>query len=43
MRDALNHNDGVSEKYQIKRDTDIVELTISISVPSKNFITTSSL
>ena len=30
-------------KYQIKRDTDIVDLTISISVPSKNFTTTSSL
>lgn len=30
-------------KYQIKRDTDIVELTISISVPTKNFTTTLSL
>lgn len=28
--------------YQIKRDTDIVELTISISVPPKNFNTTLS-
>lgn len=25
--------------YKIKRDTDIVELTVSISVPSKNFKT----
>ena len=24
-------------KYEIKRDTDIVQLTISISVPTKNF------
>ena len=29
---------GVSE-YNIKRDTDIVTLTVSISVPSKSFMT----
>lgn len=28
--------------YKVKRDTDIVELTITISVPPKNFNTTLS-
>lgn len=29
-------------KYEIKRDTDIVTLTISISVPPKNFKTSAN-
>ena len=30
-------------KYEIKRDTDMVELIVSISVPTKNFNTTVNL